>query len=301
MNTTTRALSVSKAILDMPKASILHAKVLSRHRHAYNIELAEGRDSSTATAQIITLTDDAIGNGPLNIVLNNMLAVRASGMQDNETSFSKGHLRFGEIEISLIDAAVWDPHPDWQRLRTTCVLSTKRLDRMLKAGRRHAPPGSLLDLLQPVSLRPKPGTFGESLFSVFSNILQSMETGGRTSLRDGVASLAGLGNGLTPAGDDFLLGIMLFAWLRCDLATTICQPLVYSAEQRTTRLSACLLNQAALGNCSTGWHSLFESIAANDDVVFEQNIATLLSYGHTSGSDALAGFIWAGRHEHLIV
>lgn len=298
MKATARASSISKAILDMPKASVLHARVLSRHQHACNVELAEKRGPCSDRTQVITLVDDAIGNGPLNIVVNDLLAVRASDLQYNEISFSKTHLRFGGIDVSLIDAAAWDPRPDWQRLRDTCMLPAKHLERLLKAGRRHAPPGSLLELLQPVSLRPRAGAIDQSLFSAFSRILRGMQTGGRASLRDGAASLAGLGNGLTPAGDDFLLGIMLFVWLSTDSATTICQPLVYAAKQRTTRLSACLLMQAALGNCSSGWHSLFESMAA-DDAVFEQSVATLLSYGHTSGGDALAGFIWAGHNEHL--
>ena len=301
MNTTTVASSISKAILNLPEASILHGRVLGRHRHAFNIELAAGRDSYTATAQIITLADDVIGNGPLNIVVNDLLAVRASDMQYNEIWFSERHLRFGGCEISLTDAVIWDPSPDWQRLCATCELSTKRLDWMLEVGRRYAPAGSLLDYLSPVSLLPGPGTFEIEFMNTFSDILRNMETGDQTSLQDGAATLAGLGNGLTPAGDDFLFGIMLFIWLRCESAATICQPLADSAEHRTTRLSACLLNQAALGNCSCGWHRLLESIATNVDVVIERNIAALLSYGHTSGADALAGFIWASRHEHSIV
>lgn len=292
---------MSKAILDMPRRTVQHAKVLSRHQHVCNIAVVADRHANTAPAQIIALTDGEIGIGPLNIVVDTMFSVRSFGERDDIVRITDDHIQIGENDISLLDAVVWDPRPDWQRLRAACELSAQRLDWMLDVGRRKAPPGSLLDLQSSISLRPGPDSFAKDLFDVFSTILRNMETEGPRSLQDGAASLTGLGNGLTPAGDDFLLGIMLFTWLRCDSATTICQPLARAAEQRTTRLSACLLSQAAVGNCSTHWHSFFASIAANDAVVIEQNIGTLLSYGHTSGADALAGFIWAGCHEHIIV
>jgi hypothetical protein len=283
MIATTMASSVSQFVLNLPEISVVQGRLLSKHQHACNIELT--------TNQVIALVDESIGNGPLNIVLNDVSIVHALDKEDHEISISESHLRFGAFDISLVNAEVWDPRPDWQQLRHSYRLPVGGLEKMLMLARQHAPPGTMLDLLQPVAKQPRTRKFEQSLFAELSSILQDMQTE-KISPQGGAAALAGLGNGLTPAGDDFLLGIMLFAWLRSDSAIEICQPLAAAAEQRTTRLSACLLKQAAIGNCSEAWHSLFES--------FEQNVAALMSCGHTSGGDSLAGFIWAGQHEHLI-
>ena len=293
MTSTLSVSSVSKAVISLLNTSVLCGKVLGRHAHAYNIELA--------TSHVITLVDDTVGNGPLNIVVNDLSPIRASGLRFEEVFLDKTHLQIGSIDISLIEAVLWDPRPDWRRLRKACEMSPIHLDQALKFSRRHAAPGSMLDLLSPVPSGPSHNAFEQSLFDEFSKIIHGMQTGKQNSLRSGAAALSGLGSGLTPAGDDFLLGIMLFAWLRRDSATRICRRLADAAGQQTTGLSASLLNQAALGHCSNDWHNLFESMSADDDALIDQSIAALVSCGHTSGSDALAGFIWAGHHEYLIV
>ena len=58
--------------------------------------------------------------------------------------------------------------------------------------------------------------------------------------------LAGLGDGLTPAGDDWLVGMMLWAWLAHAAPRRFCQVLSDAAVPRTTTLSAAFLQAAAL-------------------------------------------------------
>jgi hypothetical protein len=106
------------------------------------------------------------------------------------------------------------------------------------------------------------------------------------------AQLAGLGSGLTPAGDDFLMGVMLRAWLTHPEPEPFCQQIVEIAVPRTTTLSAALLRAASRGECSAAWHTLLTALESGAQPQLEKAVQAILSHGHTSGADILAGFLW---------
>jgi hypothetical protein len=104
-----------------------------------------------------------------------------------------------------------------------------------------------------------------------------------------------LGVGLTPAGDDFLLGIIYGLWAdggREPARTRqIAACIAAAAAARTTTLSAAWLTAAARGEAGRPWHNLITALRDNKNV--PQTIDHILATGHTSGADALAGFIAA--------
>ena len=113
-------------------------------------------------------------------------------------------------------------------------------------------------------------------------------------LETGAAQLAGLGGGLTPAGDDFLTGVMLWAWLAHPSPRSQCRLLVKAAAPRTTTLSAAFLQAAARGECGVAWHVLLAALSEGGDAELATAVQDVLSHGATSGADALAGFLWTG-------
>ncbi|MGD8515406.1 MAG: DUF2877 domain-containing protein [Anaerolineae bacterium] len=106
------------------------------------------------------------------------------------------------------------------------------------------------------------------------------------------ARLAGLGGGLTPAGDDFLVGAMLWGWLARPHPQRFCTVLAETAVPRTTVLSAAFLQAAARGECSHVWHRLLQVLAAGQHLQLAAAVTGILAHGQTSGADALAGFLW---------
>jgi hypothetical protein len=100
---------------------------------------------------------------------------------------------------------------------------------------------------------------------------------------------------LTPAGDDFLAGVMLWAWLAHPSPHRVCQILLEEAVPRTTVLSAALLSAAAVGECSAPWHRLLQALPAGDEHGITKAAHHVLSFGNTSGADSLAGFLWIAR------
>ncbi len=107
--------------------------------------------------------------------------------------------------------------------------------------------------------------------------------------------LLGLGPGLTPAGDDVLVG-RLHALHAGLLPTTGLQvdTLLAAARTRTTRLSQAFLEAAAAGECSAPWQDLWPTpgaVAGSRRSV----IRVILGMGQTSGAAALWGFLTAGE------
>lgn len=104
--------------------------------------------------------------------------------------------------------------------------------------------------------------------------------------RSAVIRLLGLGDGLTPVGDDVLCG-----WLVTSLAagcdTTAVRVAVQEHAHRTTDLSATLLADAAEGHSIPEFRSLLLALASDRGV--DAAVARLLTVGHSSGAGLLLG------------
>jgi hypothetical protein len=111
-------------------------------------------------------------------------------------------------------------------------------------------------------------------------------------LERGASMLAGLGGGLTPAGDDFLVGLMLYSWMAHPSPMPVCQAIYNNAAGRTNMLSRAFLAAASTGECSMVWHDLFRALESGTDRQVDATLQRILSFGSSSGSDALAGFLW---------
>ncbi len=128
-------------------------------------------------------------------------------------------------------------------------------------------------------------------------LLAGLRTGQENEIVRGTELLAGLGVGLTPAGDDFLLGFMARIWLDPVLlppdwsASDLCQRIARTAGPRTTRLSRTWLEYAARGQFAEPWHDLVSALAADDTNAIHTTANRILNTGATSGRDAMAGFL----------
>lgn len=119
-------------------------------------------------------------------------------------------------------------------------------------------------------------------------------------IADGARLLAGLGPGLTPAGDDFLVGVLAAFYavsphaVENQWATWQAYPRVIAnaARGRTTQLSAAWLTHAAAGAFGEAWHNLIEAMNAQHQQAIIRCADRLLATGATSGADAMGGFLW---------
>ncbi|MCC6300834.1 MAG: DUF2877 domain-containing protein [Anaerolineales bacterium] len=217
--------------------------------------------------EIVSLVNAEIGNGPFNLVVED--AVMFSRRLDAEAKISihDKQLLLDDLAISVADAQTWNPMPPWDELRN-------RKDEI----------ASRLALLQIDNENESILQFSNSLTSA---ILNADIHAAKQSARN----LAGLGIGLTPAGDDFLMGAMHAAWMLHprETAKRITEEIANVAVPLTTSLSGAWLRSAAKGEAGELWHEFFDAALEGENIYLP--MSKILSVGKTSGSDALTGFL----------
>jgi hypothetical protein len=128
---------------------------------------------------------------------------------------------------------------------------------------------------------------------ISNSLISSLVNTNLASSLKAAQQLAGLGIGLTPAGDDFIMGAILAAWILHppDVASELAKEITDTVAPLTTSLSAALLKSAGRGDAGQVWHDLFDALISADKMVIQESVDQLLSVGHTSGADALTGFL----------
>ena len=113
-------------------------------------------------------------------------------------------------------------------------------------------------------------------------------------VRTHARALLGLGPGLTPSGDDFLVG--LFAVL--NLANGpghrlrgICDEVVADAEARTHAISVAALREAARGRVRERIQVLLRELVGGRPQPLLEALTRVLAIGATSGRDIVAGIV----------
>jgi hypothetical protein len=110
------------------------------------------------------------------------------------------------------------------------------------------------------------------------------------------AQVIGLGEGLTPSGDDLLVGFLAVLHLTRYAPTHLhhaawLDPLVVN----TTDLSAAFLRGALAGHFSEPMVCLMQSLYSSESCDWQAHAADLARVGHSSGVDAMVGIAVANR------
>ncbi|HQF71460.1 MAG TPA: DUF2877 domain-containing protein [Promineifilum sp.] len=212
--------------------------------------------------EVIALVSPNVGPNPFAVVLAGNFTAGLAIQQPVGLDNWKQTLTVGSLSVVWRQAAVWQPRPDWSQLRGA-------------------------DTGQWPSVAGLPADISHSLKLVVDGIV-----GDDSAIyRAGVAGLAGRGGGLTPTGDDVLIGVLhgLWVWYPRHLRRPRqewMRMLLATAVPRTTILSANFLCAAAAGEATWQWHDLVKGHAHAAE--------SILAIGHSSGADAWAGFLYTG-------
>ena len=257
------------------------AAILHLFDHACNLINEQG--------EILSLVTEKIGPGPFAVVLPLETPFTEILSANSPVSVNGSVLALGAARIDTAAAHMWQPQPDWAGLR-----------------RREKRVGSFYQLLvgaRPVEVGPRSAVeqavqskLEDAAGRLFPAIAAYDLDGCRAAARD----LAGVGIGLTPSGDDFLMGVIYALWATrsVDERDPIVRQIVAAAVPRTTSLSAAWLRAAAGGEAVLPWHELVNALKKTDITPVWAAVRRILSIGHSSGADALAGFT-AGIKELL--
>lgn len=124
-------------------------------------------------------------------------------------------------------------------------------------------------------------------------LYQSLKLRASESCRTALTNFLGLGQGLTPSGDDLVIGFLLAIncyRLLCPWLTRIefNPPIIAAAYQRTTNLSANLIECAASGQADERLVDALDGLLS-PRMDLNACLSQLANWGNSSGLDALVG------------
>lgn len=195
------------------------------------------------------------------------------------------------ISLHWSAATLWTPRP-WPVASADAFIGN-RLRALTAAATGSAPPQSFAHALsahQPV------GPLDRKARAGIANLRAALHDSTSGTIDAAVTSLAGLGHGLTPSGDDVLAGclLMLHALGQAERANALADAVRRIAPARTSPLSYALLEPACDGEAHERVAAAIVAFAAGRPAA--EVIRPLGLVGATSGYDMLAGMlIAAGR------
>lgn len=290
--------SISTRVSPLFRRPGLEARVESAFAEAANLVTPHGA--------ALALVSQRIGNGPLNAVVSHAQAL-ALLRRDDVVRGDGQWLHLGQgWRLDLARAAPWNPQPDYGRLARWPRVVARNLAWL----RQHLPLEAPQASLAARPLASTQGAFGSwpsvalvqaRACALTDGVRQGYEQGDLSRIVAFAGRLAGLGPGLTPAGDDWLAGWLV--GLRAAAAMNGARPpldlnavgraVVGSARPRTSRLSLAFLQAAADGAVAEPWQALLAALADAEQTPLRHAAAEIMRYGATSGSDMLAGFLAA--------
>ena len=261
------------------------ARILHAFDNACNLLSEDG--------EVVSLVTPWVGDGPFNIVLD-PINFRDHAEDDPAVRIEHERIRIGELEIALTSAQVWEPRFEWESFRgrqESLSISTGILEEVLVDT---APVEGFVQLIRPRASSVREIEMQVLLFAQepAQILLEGLLRGDEELCRSSAKKLAGLGAGLTPDGDDFMMGCILALWARWagkrveETATWVS----LEAAPRTTPIAAAWLKAASRGECSVRWHDMLQAILKEDEKSMRSAAHAIIDQGHTSGASALTGF-----------
>jgi hypothetical protein len=239
--------------------------------------------------------ESAIGNGPLTLVAGTAASRRFAdlGLRPGQpVSISNRRIVIGDlIRFTLESCEAWRP-PRWPipqphaRLIGICATLARQaaleaspdgLGRLALGGQECDVPETPLARIA----RPRIAGFRSWLYGTL-NSSHSLAAGLEPQ------ALIGLGPGLTPAGDDFLVGALalLDAVGEVRVHMALARAIAGASPASTSPLSSCFLQAAAIGHVGEHLHRAVSSVIGGN---VPGAIAAAGNIGHSSGWDMLAG------------
>lgn len=241
--------------------------------------------------------------GPLTANLSGDLQLFSNLGLGGRASVSKEEIRFpgAGVYISILNTEIWHPASILEtplkvedRINLICNFA-------LDVHRQRGAVGLSEMIPMLAGLHPNSTNWDHHLQTISRNINElrnQFAQGDLPSMFKPLRSFLGLGSGLTPSGDDFVMGLLL----SLNRWKSILQPgnnlsifntkTVEDAYRCTTTLSANLIECATLGLADERLIQTVDFLATGNNHRSDI-ISGLLSWGNSSGIDALVGMLTA--------
>jgi hypothetical protein len=282
-----RASIVSDAVpRRIARAGTGDLRIQSIYRSVVNISTADG---------LLTIASPEGGGLPNGILADLGPDWRALGLRPGMVVMaSDTGIRIPDagLEVQIERAPRWSPR--FRSSATAVDLRAARWTRRAAATRKiamaHAVPGGLGSVLATSVIRGADATLAVAR-PVLAELITALETGDRTAAAGAAGRLIGLGAGLTPSGDDVLIGTEAALHALAHPSAGFLAPALGDVEARTTEVAATLLRHAAAGEFAEPLHALVATLLGSDDESIPAAIQRAVAWGATSGTDCLVGVL----------
>ncbi|WP_309128063.1 DUF2877 domain-containing protein [Microbacterium sp.] len=259
-----------------PSATTSTGSVYSVHRRAVNVLLVD---------RLIAVVSAELDDAPWSIRLSpadwSRLDLRPGAAAHAEPDGIRLATADGEVLIRLTGGIAWTPY---------------------QADLGHLEPADLvwaLDLLAPYRETAPQTPFGRASAALLTAGVDGLREAILDVFRvgiDGIPAsmdrLIGLGEGLTPSGDDVITGFAFVAAQRGMALNRVVPSLAASVRSRashTTALSLATTSSALEGRGRQRMHDLARAVSALDADALRDAAGRTLAIGHSSGADMLTG------------
>ena len=228
--------------------------------------------------EVVSIVALSIGAGPFAIVVSEEYV--GHFFDAKSIRIDNGYLVVNNTRVDISEVEVWQPKPNWGLLQMCLdqwINVIPRIETMVKSKRQ-----MYGDIETSVAQR---------LRQLESKLIHTIIDNDQVAFKTAVSQIAGLGGGLTPSGDDFLVGLLygVFTTRSEDGVQVWADIVLKTAVSRTTTLSGAWLRAAARGEAIAAWHELCQKLIMTDQT-WKTPVLKILDIGHSSGADALAGF-----------
>ena len=288
------AKSVASDLIDTLTAKTVDGIVHSVFDHACNIQLDRNR--------LVTLISPKLPNCPsaikLDIAEDQKLCFIGfkAGMK---SVINKDEIKMPEVclSIKLTGAKVWDSSPLFIRSKISEEMLNGNIEKIrdltLKFGEIEGV-ASILDGDKTAN------HYKDFIINSVKRLAKGISDFDYKEITEASKRLIGLGPGLTPAADDFLLGILASLYYvgyyfgnHLENLKKIAGFIIYDLPGRTTFISEIMLKNGMKARFSEPIRDLMLAVIHNTSV--QDKCVNLLSIGGTSGSDCAAGIVFCGE------
>jgi hypothetical protein len=246
--------------------------ILNVFEHACNLIGDDG--------QIVSIVSENAYHAPFSLIAP-LPAIRPY-ITDGMYRCEAGNLITPTVIFSLENAYLWDS--------TVALDKLPNFDRLIALSKLLLATAHDSLAQQYLKLRPVQSAVQQlnlqQMSEIINAILVTITANDDATLSRWIPQIAGRGMGLTPAGDDWLMGCMLA--LHMMKQENRARKIAAWAIPKTTPLSAAWLKFAAERKYGELWHKFLQAETTSE---IQQAIQAILAQGQTSGADALTGFV----------
>jgi len=288
-----RRWSQAAAILLPPQQEVM-GWVHSCYARIINVRTPGGR--------LLTLQGEGLLQAPLGLALATdvtalglRLPVGALVVQDIPTARQSP----AALRLRCADALVWDGQVAAQPGITPSILAP-RAHELTAWLCRHTPRRGLTPLLLALEHGPLGlSATNTAVYTVLAPLCTGRQAFTISTLFTLLQALIGLGEGLTPSGDDFLVGLLAVLHVTGFLSGHVGSPVHAQFCQclrlGTSQLSGEFLRCAFEGHFAEPLVLLVQALWAPATDAWPAHATTLAAVGHSSGVDAMVGIALGGR------